>query len=76
VCARHVSPFRVFSDAFFARHSVIVLKASRGLGGKSFLLAYLSLAQAHLLGADVVILGGSFKQESIPQLTVESRCGS
>jgi hypothetical protein len=62
VCLHHVAPFTFFAGAFFARASVIVLKASRGLGGKSFMLSYLGLAQAHLLGAQVVILGGSMKQ--------------
>lgn len=62
VCASHVAPFRVFADAFFARQSMIVLKASRGLGGKSFLLSVLGATKAALTAADVVILGGAMPQ--------------
>lgn len=62
VCPGHVAPFRAFADAFFARHSLYVWKASRGLGGKSFMLAVLGRALGALLASDVVILGGSLKQ--------------
>lgn len=58
----HTTPFKVFADAFFARHSVIVAKASRGLGGKSRLMSVLGIAEAVFLGAEVSILGGSFEQ--------------
>lgn len=58
----HSTPWRAFADAYFARHSVCVWKASRGFGGKSFLLALLGLTEALTLGADVKILGGSGAQ--------------
>jgi hypothetical protein len=45
VCPNHTPPFKVFADAYFARHKVIVLKASRGLGGKSRMLATLGLTR-------------------------------
>lgn len=58
----HSTPWRAFSDAYFARSRVSVWKASRGFGGKSFLLALLGLTEALTLGADVKILGGSGAQ--------------
>ena len=39
VCKHHTTPFRAFADAYFARHPVSVWFASRGFGGKSFLLS-------------------------------------
>lgn len=73
VCDDHVAPFTAFADAYFARSPVAVWKASRGLGGKTFTLALLSLTEAVTLGTHVVILGGSGAQsvrvhESIDQL--------
>jgi hypothetical protein len=62
VCTNHTTPFRAFSDAFFARSPVTVWKASRGFGGKSFLLALLGHVEAFTLGAEVAILGGSGEQ--------------
>ena len=62
VCPGHVSPWHAFCDAYFARHRVSVWVASRGLGGKSFLLAMLGLVEALTLKADVTILGGSGEQ--------------
>jgi hypothetical protein len=62
VCPNHCTPFRAFADAFFARYGVTVWKASRGLGGKSYLLALLGHIEADLLTADVTILGGSGEQ--------------
>jgi hypothetical protein len=62
VCPHHTTPFRAFADAYFARHGVSVWKASRGLGGKSFLLALLGHCEALTLSADVTILGGSGEQ--------------
>jgi len=59
VCEGHVSPWRAFSDAYFAIDPVSVWKASRGFGGKSYLLALLGLTEAVTLKADVNILGGS-----------------
>lgn len=62
VCPCHTTPFRAFADAYFARFGVTVWKASRGLGGKSFLLALLGHVEAVVLKADDTILGGSGEQ--------------
>jgi hypothetical protein len=62
VCPGHTSPWRAFCDAYFARHRVSVWLASRGFGGKSFLLALLGLVEALTLKCDVTILGGSGEQ--------------
>lgn len=62
VCPTHTTPWRAFSDAYFARAPVAVWKASRGLAGKTFLLAMLSLTEALTLKADVSLLGGSGEQ--------------
>lgn len=62
VCPEHATPFRAFADAYFARYGVTVWKASRGLGGKSYLLALLGHCEADTLDADVTILGGSGEQ--------------
>jgi hypothetical protein len=62
VCPNHSTPWRAFADAFFARSPVSVWHASRGFGGKTFLLALLGLTEAALLGADVNVLGGSGEQ--------------
>lgn len=64
VCENHTTPFRAFADAYFARHGVAVWKASRGFGGKSYLLALLGHCEAHTLGAEVTILGGSGEQST------------
>lgn len=64
VCPHHSTPFRAFADAYFARSPVIVWKASRGLGGKSYLLSLLGHCEAATLSADVTILGGSGEQAS------------
>jgi hypothetical protein len=61
-CAQHQTPFRAFADAFFARSSVGVWEASRGFGGKSFMLALLAVTEAAVLGARVNVLGGSGEQ--------------
>lgn len=62
VCPHHTTPWRAFADAFFARQSVTIWKASRGFGGKSFLLALLSNTEAVALHARVNLLGGSGEQ--------------
>jgi len=61
-CPHHKAPFEAFSDAFFAHQPISVWHASRGFGGKSFLLALLSLTEQVLLGASVNLLGGSGEQ--------------
>lgn len=62
VCPGHSAPAQAFCDAFFARSSMAVWKASRGLGGKTVMLALLGYMEAVLLGTEVVILGGSGQQ--------------
>lgn len=64
VCENHTTPFRAFADAYFARASVTVWQASRGFGGKSYLLALLSHIEADTLGAEVSLLGGSGEQST------------
>ncbi len=61
ICENHCAPFTAIADAFFARHPITVWHASRGFGGKSFMLAALSLAEAELR-AKVNLLGGSGEQ--------------
>lgn len=62
VCPNHSTPFDAFAEAYFARTPLSIWKASRGMGGKSRTLAYLTLTEAVLLGAEVNILGGSGAQ--------------
>lgn len=62
VCPNHSTPFEAFAEAYFARTPASIWKASRGMGGKSRTLAYLTLTEAVLLGAEVNILGGSGAQ--------------
>lgn len=62
VCPNHSAPFDAFCNAYFAETPVAVWKASRGLGGKSTLLATLCTTEAACLAAQVTILGGSGAQ--------------
>lgn len=62
VCENHCTPWEAFCNAYFAKNTVCVWKASRGFGGKSFLLSLLGLTEAVTLKADVNILGGSGEQ--------------
>lgn len=64
VCPNHVAPFTAFADAYFARHSIAVWKASRGFGGKSVMLATLGYMQAIMFGVGVNLLGGSGQQSA------------
>ena len=61
-CPGHVAPAQAFCDALRARASVTLWIASRGFGGKTFLLALLAAANAILFETDVIILGGSGQQ--------------
>lgn len=58
----HTSPWKAFCYAFFARGPVCIWKASRGFGGKSYMLSLLAQTEAITLRADVKILGGSGEQ--------------
>jgi len=62
ICKNHTTPWRAFSDAYFARHPVTVWHGSRGFAGKSYTLAVLGLTEAATLGAAVNILGSSGAQ--------------
>lgn len=62
VCPNHTTPWRAFADAYFAKSSTAVWKASRGFGGKTFILGLLSLVEAETLKATVSLLGGSGEQ--------------
>jgi hypothetical protein len=62
VCEGHCAPFDAFADAFFARSSIAIWKASRGFGGKTQLLSILGMTELVALGAFVTILGGSGAQ--------------
>jgi hypothetical protein len=62
VCPNHSTPHRAFHAAYFAESPIAVWKASRGMGGKSFTLSLLGLAEALTLRADVNVLGGSGEQ--------------
>lgn len=65
VCEGHVAPFTAFADAYFARSPVYVWKASRGLAGKTFTLATLTVTEAALLSASSSLVGGSGHQASL-----------
>lgn len=58
----HRSPWEAFCYAYFADGPVCVWKASRGFGGKSFMLSLLAQVEAITLHADVKVLGGSGDQ--------------
>jgi len=62
VCPNHSTPLEAFLHAFYATTPVVVWKASRGFGGKSFLLSLLGDVLALALGAEVNLLGGSGQQ--------------
>ena len=62
MCSTHSTPWRAYCDAYFSRHPVMIWKASRGLGGKSMLLASLAKVKAETQVSDVSILGGSGEQ--------------
>lgn len=64
ICDGHVSPWRFFCDAYFARHPVIVVKGSRGFAGKTYTLSALSATELVTLNADVNLLGGSGAQSA------------
>jgi hypothetical protein len=64
VCKGHCSPLDALSAAYFAEHPLIILKGSRGMAGKSSLLAVLSVLEL-LMGANIVLLGGSLQQSKV-----------
>lgn len=58
----HCSPWEAFCYAYFATGSTCIWKASRGFGGKSFMLSLLCEVEAITLRADVKIMAGSGQQ--------------
>jgi hypothetical protein len=62
ICVGHKAPLEAMADAYFAAYPRTVWKASRLFGGKTAVLATLSMAEAITLGAGVTLLGGSLKQ--------------
>ena len=64
VCPDHDAPFDAFSTAYFNREPQILIRGSRGLAGKSRLIALLGLTYAAVRGSDVNILGGSLNQSN------------
>lgn len=61
VCPGHCSPLDAAVASYFAQAPVVVWKASRGFGGKTSLLAAISMLEL-MDGADVSLLGGSGRQ--------------
>jgi len=61
-CPHHQAPFSAFADAFFAREPQVLVKGSRGLSGKSQMMAVLGITQAVILGTEINIVGGSEQQ--------------
>lgn len=61
VCPGHSAPLDVLAEAYFAEHQVVLWWASRGFGGKTTMLAALSLLEL-VTKYDVVLLGGSGEQ--------------
>lgn len=62
VCSGHAAPLDALADAYFALSPVSLWLGSRGLAGKSTLLALLCFAENVGLGAQCTILGGSEQQ--------------
>jgi len=62
VCPGHVAPWTAFCAAYFAEHPICIWHASRGFGGKTFMLALLTAAESAKIGANVSLLGGSGEQ--------------
>jgi hypothetical protein len=55
----NATPWEAFCYAYFGVGPTCIWTASRGFGGKSFMLALLALCEALTLRADVNVLGGS-----------------
>lgn len=57
-----MAPFTAFADAYFCRSRTSIWLASRGLGGKSLLVALLAFMEAIFLSASITVIGGSGEQ--------------
>lgn len=62
VCKGHRAPLEAMASAYFAEKPRVIWKASRNFGGKTVLLAALSLTETRTLGCGVTLLGGSLLQ--------------
>ena len=70
-CPHHSTPWQAFVDAYYARSPVVIWKASRGYGGKSYLLSVLGSMLAAAEGSTVNVLGGSLEQSARVLETLE-----
>lgn len=64
VCPEHSAPLDALAASYFVEAPVVVWKASRGFGGKTTMLAGLSMLEL-MDGANVNILGGSGRQSQM-----------
>lgn len=64
VCPDHATPWEAFKSAYEAHDTQCVWEASRGLGGKTYLMSALALAEATGLPANVNLLGGTGEQSA------------
>ena len=58
-CPEHTAPFEAFASAYFARSPIAVWRASRGFGGKAFIVTKLRLSPAATLSAEARLADGS-----------------
>jgi len=63
VCPGHTAPFDALAEAYFAQSANVIWIASRGFGGKTHLMAGLSLME-WMDRFDVILLGGSGEQSA------------
>ena len=78
-CPDHRAPFEAFADEYFARSPIAAWVASRGIGGKSLLLAALALTEAGTRGPEVRVLGSSAERllgRMLPHLTAPPKTRS
>ncbi len=61
----HEAPFTAFASAYFARDETALWIGSRGLAGKTYLMALLALPETTTLGAGVALIGGSLDQSKL-----------
>jgi len=60
----HVAPFDAFAESYFGEVENSLWLGSRGMSGKTFLSALLSITEQVTLGAEVSFLGGSLEQST------------
>ena len=76
ICEHHCTPWEAFWYAYQAEGVASVWKGSRGLAGKSFLLALLGWVCSVTQAADVSILGGSGEQSERVNTYLNAAWGS